>query len=170
MHRVGWRKMTPENPVSQKDARTSPFADPRDASSPGAHKSVILVVDDDGLFRKLITLLMQQDGYFVLSAANGHEGLELSRQYAGTIDLLITDVEMPRLNGTDLCAHVCEERPGIKVLVMSGAGLNETVGRSLPFLAKPFDPKTLKARVRVILGFPVQPSMHLRPGRLRLQP
>jgi YesN/AraC family two-component response regulator len=63
---------------------------------------------------------MQREGYFVLSAADGQEGLELSRKYPGTIDLVITDVQMPRLNGTDLCAHLLEDRPGIKVLVMSG--------------------------------------------------
>jgi len=156
--------MTFHGPLSQRDDKAGPL-DPCDLSSPRAHQSVVLVVDDDALFRKLITLLMQQDGHFVLCAANGHEGLELSRQYPGSIDMLITDVEMPRLNGTDLCAHLLEERPGIKVMVMSGGGMSEVVSHnvSLPFLPKPFDPKTLKARVRTILGSPAQPSMHLVP-------
>ena len=96
---------------------------------------------------------MQREGYFVLSAADGHEGLELSRHYPGSIDLVITDVQMPRLNGTDLCAHLLEERPGIKVLLMSGADMSEIVSQNvdLPFLPKPFDGQTLKARVRAIL-------------------
>ena len=96
---------------------------------------------------------MQQEGYFVLSAADGHEGLELSRHYPGSIDLVITDVQMPRLNGTDLCAHLLEERPGIKALLMSGADIREIVSQNvdLPFLPKPFDGQTLKARVRAIL-------------------
>lgn len=96
---------------------------------------------------------MQQEGYFVLSAAGGHEGLELSGRYPGSIDLVITDVQMPRLNGTDLCAHLLEERPGIKVLLMSGADMREIVSQNidLPFLPKPFDGQTLKARVRAIL-------------------
>jgi len=122
--------------------------------SPEGQSSVILVADDDDLFRKLITLLMRQDGHFVLSAANGHEALELSRRFAGSIDLLITDVEMPRLNGADLCAHLLGERPGTQVLVISGAGnVNELVNPAfdVPFLAKPFDPKTLKTKVRTIL-------------------
>ena len=120
----------------------------------GARRPVILVVDDDALFRKLITLLMRLDGHFVLSAANGHEGLELSRQYPESIDLVITDVEMPRLNGTDLCAHLLEERPGIRVLVMSCADMSEIVSQNvdLPFLPKPFDPEGLRARVRAILA------------------
>ena len=123
----------------------------------GADQSVILVADDEALTRNLVTLLMQQDGYFVLSAADGHEGLDLSRQYPGTIDLVITDVQMPRLNGTDLCAHLLEERPGIKVLVMSSADMKEIVSQNanLPFLPKPFDGKTLKARVRSILAAPI---------------
>ena len=118
-----------------------------------AHQSVILVADDAVLIRNLVTLLMQQEGYFVLSAADGHEGLELSRHYPGSIDLVITDVQMPRLNGTDLCAHLLEERPGIKVLLMSGADIREIVSQNvdLPFLPKPFDGQTLKARVRAIL-------------------
>jgi DNA-binding response OmpR family regulator len=155
--------MTPENPSRQKRDVTNPPVDLPDLRSPGARHSVILVADDDALIRNLVTLLMQQDGHFVLSAADGHEGLELSRQYPGSIDLVITDVQMPRLNGTDLCAHLFEERPGIKVLVMSGADMSEIVSQNinLPFLPKPFDGQTLKARVRAILAAPVQPAMHL---------
>ena len=95
----------------------------------------------------------------VLSAADGHEGLELSRQYPGSIDLVITDAQMPRLNGADLCAHLLEERPGIKVLVMSGADMREIVSQNvnLPFLPKPFDGHTLRARVRAILAVPASP-------------
>ena len=51
------------------------------------------------------------------------------RQYPGPIDLVITDLQMPRLNGTDLAAHLLEERPGIKVLVMSGVEMSEIVSR-----------------------------------------
>jgi CheY-like chemotaxis protein len=58
------------------------------------------------LIRNLVTLLLQHEGYFVISAADGHEGLELSRKYPGVIDLLITDINMPRMNGTDLCGHL----------------------------------------------------------------
>ncbi len=139
------------------DGTSLPSALP-DLRSSGAHRSVILVADDEALIRNLVTLLLQQDGHLVLSAANGHEGLELSRQYPGTIELVITDIKMPRMNGTDLCAHLLQERPGIKVLVMSGADMGEIVGQNvnLPFLPKPFDGKTLVARVRALLAAPVQ--------------
>lgn len=68
-------------------------------------------------------------------------------------------MKMPRLNGTDLCAHLFDERPGIKVLVMSGEDIREIVCQNinLPFLPKPFDGQTLTARVREILAAPGQP-------------
>ena len=153
--------MTPEHPDRPKGlgANTHPVALP-DLRSLGVHQSVILVADDEPLIRNLVTLLMQHEGYFVISAADGHEGLELSRKYPGTIDLVITDFEMPRMNGTDLCGHLVEERPGIKVLVMSGKDISEIVrhNANLPFLPKPFDGQTLKARVRAILAVTVQPA------------
>jgi DNA-binding response OmpR family regulator len=106
---------------------------------------------------------LQHEGYFVLSAADGYEGLELSRKYPGPIDLVITDVQMPRLNGTDLCALLIKERPGIRVLVMSGADMHEIVSQNanMPFLPKPFDGETLKASVRAILDQPASGSEHM---------
>ena len=135
--------------MSEKD-RSLELQDPGPVVAP---QSVILVADDAVLIRNLVTLLMQQEGYFVISAADGHEGLELSRHYPGSIDLVITDVQMPRLNGTDLCAHLLQERPGIKILLMSGADMSEIVRQNvnLAFLPKPFDGQALKARVRAIL-------------------
>src|SRR6266550_5077956 len=116
------------------------------------YQTVILVADDEVIVRNLVTILMQLEGYLVISAADGQEGLELSRKYAGKIDLVITDMEMPRLNGSDLCAHLIEERPGIKVIVMSGQDIAEIVNQNihLHFLPKPFDGETIKKRVREI--------------------
>jgi DNA-binding response OmpR family regulator len=149
--------MTPEPLARKDDGRSNQPVDLPDVQSLSVNQSVILVADDDALIRNLVTLLMQQEGYFALSAADGHEGLELSRKYPGAIDLLITDVDMPRMNGTDLCGHLMEERPGIKVLVMSGADISDIVSQNanMPFLPKPFNGQTLKARVREILTLPV---------------
>ena len=161
--------MTPETPGIQKEeVAKHPIILP-DLPSVGVLQPVILVADDEVMIRNLVTILMHTEGYYVLAAADGHEGLELSRKYPGTIDLLITDVQMPRLNGTDLCAHLLEERPGIKVLVMSGAQMSEIVSQNanLPFLPKPFDGQTLKARVRTILAAPGQPTTHLSPQGIR---
>jgi CheY-like chemotaxis protein len=156
-------RMTPEIPSRQKRDGANQPVDLPALRSRGPQQSVILVADDEVLIRNLVTLLMQREGHFVLSAADGHEGLELSRKYPGLIDLLITDVQMPRLNGTDLCAHLLEERPGIKVLVMSGSDMSEIVSQNvnLLFLPKPFDGEALKAKVRAILAPTVQPQKPL---------
>jgi DNA-binding response OmpR family regulator len=124
----------------------------------GARQRVILVADDDVLVRNLVTLLLQRQGYVVLSASDGQEGLALSRKYPGVIDLVITDMEMPRLNGMDLCTHLFEERPSIKVIVMSGSDIKEIVSQNvnLPFLPKPFDGEALIQRVRSVLSTVVE--------------
>jgi DNA-binding response OmpR family regulator len=154
-------KMTSETRSRQQRDGSSQHVDLPVLRSRGPRQSVILVADDEVLIRNLVTLLMQREGHFVLSAADGHEGLELSRKYPGWIDLLITDVQMPRLNGTDLCAHLLEERPGIRVLVMSGSDMSEIIRQNvnLLFLPKPFDGESLKAKVRAILAPTVQPPM-----------
>lgn len=122
----------------------------------GAHHSVVLVVDGDALARNLVALVMQQEGHFVLSAANGDEGLELSRHYLGTIDLAITDVEMPERKGTDLCSHLLEERPEAKLLLMFSAHVKKADGQdvSIQFIPKPLDEDILRGRVRAVLGTP----------------
>jgi DNA-binding response OmpR family regulator len=137
--------------------------DDRDTSLPdlrslGVRQSIVLVADDEVMIRNLVTILLQRQGYIVLSASDGQEGLELSRKYPGPIDLVITDMEMPRLNGMDLCTHLLQERPGIKVIVMTGADMSEIVNQNinLPFLPKPFDGEALLARVRSVLGIPVR--------------
>lgn len=114
---------------------------------------VILVADDDAAVLYLVSTLMQNQGHVVLSASDGHQALELSREYPGTIDLVITDMEMPRLNGSDLCSHLLEERPGIKVLVMSGADVDglRRGAAPLPVLPKPFDGATLIEKVQALL-------------------
>jgi DNA-binding response OmpR family regulator len=134
-----------------------------DANLPDLHplgelRPIIIVADDDVLIRNVVTILLQRQGYMVLSASDGQEGLELSRKYPGTIDLVITDVDMPRLNGMNLVAHLQVERPGIKVLMMSGTDMNEIASQNvnLPFLPKPFDGEMLLSRVHALLGASVE--------------
>jgi DNA-binding NtrC family response regulator len=150
--------LTPENSVLENSAETHQPVDLRNLRFQGVHQTVILVADDEVLIRNLVTLLIQREGHFVLSAADGQEALEISHQYPGIIDLLITDIRMPRMNGTNLYSHLVEERPGIKVLVMSGADMNEIISQNanMPFLPKPFDGQTLKAKVREVLAVPLQ--------------
>ena len=127
------------------------------AHTPG----VVLVAEDEVIVRNIVCLLLQREGYQVLSAADGKEALELAREYRGTIDLLLSDVKMPRMDGISLAEHVINERPGIRVLLMSGKLSDEIRKQNirLPFLRKPFVPSVFRDKVRAVLsGPPAQPQ------------
>ena len=113
---------------------------------------VILVAEDDQLVRNVIRITLAREGYIVLDATDGAHALEISRGYDGTIHVLLTDVIMPNMDGLELSDHITRERPGIKVLLMSGKTSAESrVEQSMQFLRKPFLPKTLRERVSVML-------------------
>jgi len=130
-----------------------------DSSALGVYQRTVLVADDDVMTLKLIRMLLQRQSYEVLTAFDGQEALEISRKHQGTIDLLITDVEMPKLNGIALSRYLLEERRGIKVLVMSGADKGKSVRQNMLFLPKPFEGKALLASVREALELP-KPSLN----------
>jgi CheY-like chemotaxis protein len=124
---------------------------------------VALIAHDEMIIRNLMKILMQDEGYVVLSAADGEEALYLSRAYPGSIDLLITDVKVPRLDCTDLCSRVLEERPGIRIVVMldtdkQGLGCP---GSYSPLLPLPFDGHELKEKIRAISMAPVPPASYV---------
>ena len=113
---------------------------------------VILVAEDDQLVRNVVCTTLTRAGYIVLDATDGAHALEVSRGYDGLIHVLLTDVIMPNMDGLELSNHITRERPGIKVLLMSGKTSAEAlVGQSMQFLRKPFLPKTLRERVSVML-------------------
>jgi two-component system cell cycle sensor histidine kinase/response regulator CckA len=115
-------------------------------------RKVILVADDEATLLNFIRVFLHEEGYDVLAAADGNEALRLSRIHDGTIDLLLTDVEMPRLDGISTYRQISAERAEIKVLFMSGA-LPESleVLNGLPFLPKPFITAALRTKVREVL-------------------
>jgi DNA-binding response OmpR family regulator len=124
---------------------------------------VVLIAFEGVMIRNLMTNLLQNEGYCVISTSSGYEALEVSRTYHEAIDLVLTDATMPQLGCSDLCSRLLEERPGINVLVMSGEQRSEIVSQSatLPFLPKPLDGEMLMARVRTILDAPVQSSPYV---------
>jgi DNA-binding NtrC family response regulator len=87
----------------------------------------ILLVDDSAPLRKMMLGVLSQKGYSVLEAADGVTALELSRNYAGTIHLLITDIVMPRMGGVELAEHVVRERPEIGVIFVTGYATDKYV-------------------------------------------
>jgi CheY-like chemotaxis protein len=116
----------------------------------------ILVVEDDPQVRAVILTVLQRHGYRVLAADGGAEALALCEEHAGKIDLVLTDVVMPRMSGPVLAKSLSSKWPELKVLFMSGYtddgvfrhGVLET---GLAFLQKPIMPATLTRKVRDVL-------------------
>ena len=121
---------------------------------------VILLVEDDVHVQYFFWNLLKADGYTVLTAGDGKAALEVSRNYPGSIDLLLSDVEMPRMGGLELWKNITAERPGIKVLMMSGAleGREEVSMSGLPVLQKPFTDSSLRDAIEALLG-PIRPLL-----------
>jgi len=114
-------------------------------------KHCILLAEDDPEIRRLLTETLRREGFEVLTAENGSVALKRARSHPGTIDLLITDVEMPKVDGFDLQEQLRAERPEVKLLVISGALGPNIHGTDFPMLRKPFLPSEFTAKVREIL-------------------
>jgi CheY-like chemotaxis protein len=115
--------------------------------------------------RRLFGQFLRQQGYRVLEAGDGQEAMDLVRQLEEPVDLLLTDVVMPRVGGAELARQLLESRPGLQVVYMSG--YTEQAG-SLPqsalqkgepvLVLKPLSTELLAARLREILGGAADPN------------
>ena len=114
---------------------------------------IILLAEDEVVVRNIVRLLLQRDGHEVLVATDGYEALKLSREYNGQIDLLLTDIGMPRMDGLALVEQIVKDRPGIKILLMSGNPVGCELGE-LPLLRKPFANDVFRNKVRELLDPP----------------
>lgn len=122
-----------------------------------AGKWTILLAEDEEMVRELAIEIFQEAGYTVLDAPNGADALAISDRYDGCIDLLVTDLVMPGMNGIELARRVCDSRPGIIVLFMSGYAedARERLGdldEGRAFLQKPITPTKLSRIVREIFS------------------
>jgi DNA-binding response OmpR family regulator len=116
----------------------------------------ILLVEDDPSIRGLAEQILRTQGYSVLSARDGENALEVAARHNGPVDLLLTDVVMPRLGGGELAARLTTERPGLKVLYLSGYTDDAVVRHGVlreeaAFLHKPFTIIALAKKVRAVL-------------------
>lgn len=112
-----------------------------------------LLADDDPSLRPYLSLVLQQQGFIVLSACNGEEALTIFGEFPGTVDLLITDVHMGEgPTGVELAKQLLNQRSDLAVLVISGTpdGEKLATGNGLPFLAKPFTLAKFLSRVREV--------------------
>lgn len=129
---------------------------PEQQGAPQGCETILLVEDEDAV-RALAVRTLEKNGYCVLAASNGREALDVAERHAGQIDLLVTDVVMPHMGGTELVERLATERPEMRVLYMSGYtdGALFHDGELDPetsFLQKPFAPAGLARKVRAVLS------------------
>jgi len=125
---------------------------PEEGGIPAGGSETILLVEDEAGVRHLARDVLTKYGYTVLEAADGEDAIMQSDGFPGAIDLLITDVVMPKLSGPTTAARLRECRPTIRVLFMSGYAASKiTMEADTPFLSKPFRPGDLARSVRTVL-------------------
>jgi CheY-like chemotaxis protein len=122
-----------------------------DATQPVAGKTV-LVVDDHDATRQTIARMLEAGGFSVRTASSGSEALERLARESGEIDLVLSDVTMPGMNGIDLSYQIREQYPDLPVAIVSGdvSELERSIiGRAdVPFIKKPFHAESLYSAVR----------------------
>ncbi len=116
----------------------------------------VLISEDERSVRALAAQILRKRGYNVLEASSGKEALDIAKKYAGEIHLVVTDVVMPGISGTELVSRLKTIRPGIKVLYVSGYTDNAIVHHGIldagvAFLQKPFSVDGLASKVREVI-------------------
>jgi hypothetical protein len=118
----------------------------------------ILVAEDQPDLRWMICQFLQQLGYAVLEAKDGGDAVALAQQYKGTIDVLLTDIVMPHLRGSEVARQLSASRPDMKVIFMSGytegefgTPPGETHEPEAILLQKPFELDSLAMKIREVL-------------------
>jgi two-component system cell cycle sensor histidine kinase/response regulator CckA len=133
--------------------KPSPAITKGPARSPTRGRETLLVVEDEPLILRMASRVLGELGYTVLTASDGREAMEVLGRHAGDIQLLITDVIMPKMSGRELATRVTALRPDIRVLYSSGyaadaIGEDGVLADGINFLAKPYLPSRLADAVR----------------------
>ena len=137
----------------------APVAPPAKAEPVSGGSETILVAEDSESLRVLIQEVLSEEGYQVLTAGEGEEALAMIAARAGSIDLLLTDMVMPKLGGADLVQRLRRLHPGLRAVYMSGF-TNDAIARGLleadaVLLEKPFTSEALSRAVRQALDRPL---------------
>ena len=131
-------------------------AEPPTVARSAAGTGGVLVVEDDADLREVVGRILTRNGYRVLVAADGAQAIEIVENRSDEIDLLLTDVIMPQMQGNELVDRIKAKRPGLRVLYMSGyaqptLGASGTLEPGVVLLEKPFTEPALLAKVRDVL-------------------
>ena len=132
-------------------------AAPSGATGNGQHRGTVLVVDDEEGLRSLVCRTLRAEGYGTLEAAHGAEALELMENAAEPVDLVVTDVVMPGMDGRELGRRLAQRWPTLPILYISAYDVNDIFRRgsprlSAPFLQKPFPAEGLITTVQELLA------------------
>ena len=115
-------------------------------------KTTILVADDDAAILTLLAELLSQNEFHVVTACDGAQALDRAREHADQLDLLLTDFDMPHMNGVQLAAAIRQFQPRIGVVLMSGSHSLEAASVACStFLSKPFSPRILLETIAGLL-------------------
>jgi CheY-like chemotaxis protein len=130
-------------------APSAPAEVKRRTPPPSADGRSVLVVEDEPTVRTMAARTLEDAGYRVYQATHGREALDLIEKTNGQVDLVVTDLGMPEMDGHELARRLRATRPRMPVLYMSGYG---DAGVVTPFLQKPFSPDDLVDRVAAVLA------------------
>ena len=119
----------------------------------GRGRGTILLVEDEQALRAMARDALRLQGYVVLEASDGYQGLNVFEGSGGRVDLVVSDIVMPQLGGLDMVDRMRKIRPDMKVLFMSGYSdrIDEITNANLAFVPKPFTPDQLLKAIREIL-------------------
>jgi CheY-like chemotaxis protein len=141
-----------------------------DGPAPGEPRRTVLVVDDEAAVVALVRTMLWRAGYNVIEAANGEEALNVAARETGPIDVLLTDVVMPVMNGYELADKMRRARPEVKVLYMSGYRdrvIFESTGvegGDAPLIRKPFTQHSLVSAISERVADAGAPMAEIEPS------
>jgi two-component system cell cycle sensor histidine kinase/response regulator CckA len=113
--------------------------------------TVILLCEDEPAVRSLFAMTLRREGYHVLEARNGADALEVMAA-AGRVDLVVTDVVMPIMRGTELADRLREQQPDMHFIFISGYLMDDNLGRNAQMIQKPFKKDELIRRIVDVVG------------------
>jgi two-component system, sensor histidine kinase and response regulator len=120
-------------------------------------QATVLLVDDEEMILQVNRMILEKLGYKVFAVRSGEEAVKVFQSQKGSIDLVLMDMIMPGMEGGEVLDHLQKIQPGVKVLLLSGYGMNDEVARimeggCLGFIQKPFDIGNFSRKIRKVLG------------------